>query len=147
VSGELRVVERVPSVEDYQRLRRSVGWSDVSDTTAAAGLEHSLASFCLIDDAEGVHGIARVVGDGSIYFYVQDVIVDESLRGRGHGRALMDAVMSYLVAHAEPGAFAGLMAATDTAPFYERYGFERRGDDRPGMGIAPVTSVVDGHTG
>ncbi|MGZ4136175.1 MAG: GNAT family N-acetyltransferase [Actinomycetota bacterium] len=78
-------------------------------------------------------GVARVVGDGAVYFYIQDVIVEERLRGRGHGRALMDAVMAFIAREATPGAFVGLMAARDAAGFYERYGFEPRGDDRPGM--------------
>jgi hypothetical protein len=32
-----------------------------------------------------------------------------------------------------PGTFVGLMAATGAGPFYERFGFQPRGDDRPGM--------------
>jgi GNAT superfamily N-acetyltransferase len=135
VTQELRVVERVPSVGDYRRLRRAVGWSDVETAAAEAGLARSLASFCLVDDRDEVVGIARVVGDGGIYFYVQDVIVDERYRGRGHGGALMEAVMTYIAGAARAGAFIGLMAARDVAPFYERYGFERRPEDRPGMAM------------
>ncbi|MGZ4130383.1 MAG: GNAT family N-acetyltransferase [Actinomycetota bacterium] len=126
------VVERLPSVHDYQRLRRAVGWSEIDDDAAARGLARSLAAFCLVDGDE-VMGVARVVGDGAVYFYIQDVIVEERLRGRGHGRALMDAVMAFIAREATPGAFVGLMAARDAAGFYERYWFEPRGDDRPGM--------------
>jgi ribosomal protein S18 acetylase RimI-like enzyme len=133
--ADLRVVERVPPVEDYQRLRRSVGWGEIADEVAAAGLERSLVSFCLVDADDAVLGVGRVVGDGNVYFYVQDVIVEAGVRGRGHGRALMDAVMAYLREHASPGAFVGLMAASGAAAFYETFGFERRGSDRPGMWI------------
>jgi GNAT superfamily N-acetyltransferase len=135
VSQDLRVIERVPGVEDYRRLRRAVGWNDVDPAAAEAALARSLASFCLVDDRNEVLGVARVVGDDGVYFYVQDVIVDERYRGRGYGRALMDAVMRYLSGAARPGAFIGLMASRDVAPFYERYGFERRPDDRPGMAL------------
>jgi ribosomal protein S18 acetylase RimI-like enzyme len=129
-----RVVEQIPTVDEYLRLRRQVGWSEISDEAAAEALERALVSFCLIEEGETL-GIARVVGDGGVYFYVQDVIVDERYRGRGHGRALMDAVMAFIAARATPGAFIGLMAARDAARFYERYGFERRPDDRPGMAM------------
>jgi ribosomal protein S18 acetylase RimI-like enzyme len=135
VADDLRVVERVPSVEDYRRLRRGVGWNDVDEPAADEGLRRSLASFCLVDAADEVVGIARVVGDGGIYFYVQDVIVDRRYRGRGHGRALMDAVMSFIGREARPGAFVGLMAARGVTRFYERYGFEPRPSDRPGMSL------------
>jgi len=129
------VVERLPSVEDYQRLRRSVGWSEVSDEAAATGLARSLASFCLVDAAEQILGIGRVVGDAGVYFYVQDVIVDERARGRGHGGALMAALLAYVERAAVPGAFVGLMAARGVSGFYKRYGFERRPDDGPGMAM------------
>ncbi|MGZ4153851.1 MAG: hypothetical protein ACXVQ0_05175 [Actinomycetota bacterium] len=29
------VVERLPSVHDYQRLRRAVGWSEIDDDAAS----------------------------------------------------------------------------------------------------------------
>jgi hypothetical protein len=45
----------------------------------------------------------------------------------------MDAVLGYLEGAAKPGAFVGLMAAEGAGGFYERYGFQRRPDDRPGM--------------
>jgi hypothetical protein len=45
----------------------------------------------------------------------------------------MDAVMRYLGDAARPGSFVGLMAAEGVERFYERFGFRRRPDDRPGM--------------
>jgi predicted GNAT family N-acyltransferase len=66
---------------------------------------------------------------------VQDVIVSPELRGRGFGARIMDRVMGFLEGAAEPGAFVGLMAAQGVEVFYERYGFRRRQDDRPGMFI------------
>jgi len=78
-------------------------------------------------------GCGRVVGDGGVYFYVQDVIVLPELQGLGWGARIMDAVMRYLDASAPPGSFIGLMAAKDVEGFYRRYGFDRRPDDRPGM--------------
>jgi GNAT superfamily N-acetyltransferase len=129
---EYQIVERDPSVEEYQRLRRAVGWSEMTDEGVAAGLPRALFSAVLEHDAEAI-GCARVVGDAGLYFYVQDVIVLPEHRGRGLGASLMDAVMRYLEDAARPGAFVGLMAAVGVESFYERYGFSRRPDDRPGM--------------
>jgi GNAT superfamily N-acetyltransferase len=75
----------------------------------------------------------RIVGDGGMYFYVQDVIVAPVYHGRGLGAQIMDAMIDYLRRTARPGAFVGLMAAQGAEGFYERYGFRRRPDDRPGM--------------
>jgi GNAT superfamily N-acetyltransferase len=61
------------------------------------------------------------------------VIVLPEHQGRGQGARLMDALVGYLERSARPGAFVGLMAAVGAEAFYERYGFERRGDAQPGM--------------
>ncbi len=127
-----RLVERAPTVEEYRRLRRAVGWGEMTDEGAAVGLANALCSYVLEHDGEVV-GCARVVGDGGLYFYLQDVVVSPEHQGRGQGAALMGALMAFLERSARPGAFVGLMAAEGVEAFYERYGFRRRGDRQPGM--------------
>ncbi len=134
-TGEAAIVEREPSVEEYQRLRRAVGWSQVSDEAAGAGLPRSLYSVCAVRSGE-VIGCGRVVGDGGLYFYIQDIMVLPEFQGQGIGHKLMDSVMRYIEARAMPGAFIGLMAAKGYAGFYERYGFRSRPTDAPGMSLS-----------
>lgn len=124
--------ERSPTVAEYRRLRDAVGWGAVAEEGLAAGLASALYS-CVILQEGDVVACGRVIGDGGVYFYVQDVIVLPELHGRGLGAMVMEAVMAYLGRVAPPGAFVGLMAASNVAGFYERYGFRRRPDDRPGM--------------
>jgi len=129
---EIALVERAPTPDEYGRLRASVGWNELQGDGVRAGLSGSLFAVVLERDGEAV-GCGRVVGDGGIYFYVQDVIVLPELQGRGWGARIMEAVMRYLDEAVRPGSFIGLMAASDVEGFYRRYGFERRPDDRPGM--------------
>jgi GNAT superfamily N-acetyltransferase len=126
------LVERDPTVQEYQRLRRAVGWSEMTDEGVAAGLPNALYSVVLEREGMAV-GLGRIVGDGGLYFYLQDVIVLAEHRGLGLGAEIMDAMMAYLERAARPGAFVGLMAAVGAEPFYERYGFRRRSDWQPGM--------------
>ena len=128
----IEIVERAPTPDEYRRLRASVGWNELDADAIRAGLSGSLYSVVLERDGE-VIGCGRVVGDGGVYFYVQDVIVVPDLQGQGWGERIMDAVMHYLDASVRPGSFIGLMAAKDVEAFYLRFGFERRPDDRPGM--------------
>jgi GNAT superfamily N-acetyltransferase len=127
-------VEREPTVSEYRRLRRAVGWSEVSDEGVAVGLENALYSVVVLHGKKPI-GCGRVVGDGGIYFYVQDIIVLPKYQGLGLGRLIMDKVMDYLRRNAKQGAFIGLMAAKGVARLYERYGFEARPDDAPGMAM------------
>jgi ribosomal protein S18 acetylase RimI-like enzyme len=128
----LILVERPPTVEEYQRLREAVGWDSVDDEATEMGLRNALFSVCMIH-RDQVISCGRVVGDGGIYFYIQDIIVLPEFQGRGLGRRIMDAVMDYLSSHAHPNAFIGLMAAKGVSRFYEKYGFAERPPGRPGM--------------
>lgn len=126
------LVERNPSVEEYRRLRAAVGWRALPEQTMARGLPGSLFAVCAL--AEGrVVGTGRIVGDGGVYFYLQDVVVEPAWQGRGVGRLLVGALLDWLREHAPAEAFVGLMAAAGKASFYEPYGFTRRADDAPGM--------------
>lgn len=184
---DFNVVERLPTMEEYQALRQAVGWATVDAEAVARGLANSLFSVCVVcgehrsegdagsqaDDSAGaspsqlhqhdsagaspaargrgpllgpagaspsrssehgkVIGCGRVVGDGGIYFYVQDVMILPAYQKQGLGRRIMDAIMAYISAHARSNSFIGLMAADGVAPFYYRYGFGERPPNRPGM--------------
>jgi GNAT superfamily N-acetyltransferase len=130
---EVRVVEQTPSVEDYMRLRFAVGWTDPLDLDAVkTGLQKSLFSVCAIQDNHVV-GYGRVIGDGCIYFYVQDIMVEPSFQNKKIGSQIMDATMKWIEDNAFENSFIGLMAAKGAAPFYYKYGFQEREADRPGM--------------
>ena len=130
--SEYHLLEMLPSLSDYRRLRAAVGWSELSPEAMEEGLENSLYAVCVCRDEEIV-GCGRVVGDGAVYFYIQDVIVLPEHQGQGLGARIMDRIMAYLDGHAHQNSFIALMAAKDAAGFYERYGFARRPPDRPGM--------------
>ena len=93
MNDEYILVERPPTVEEYQRLREDVGWESVDVEATETGLRNALFSVCVTHKDE-VIGCGRVVGDGGIYFYIQDIIVLPEFQGRGLGRRIMDAVMS-----------------------------------------------------
>jgi ribosomal protein S18 acetylase RimI-like enzyme len=79
--------------------------------------------------------MARVIGDGGLTYYIQDVIVLPACQRQGLGTRLMDAVMAYLCANAHPGSVIGLMAAHGKEPFYQKYGFVARPTERLGCGM------------
>lgn len=48
---------------------------------------------------------------------------------------IMDALMAFLCGNAAPGAFISLIADPRVSGFYERYGFEARPPESPGMSM------------
>ena len=119
-------------VQEYQALRGSTSWNQLADDVVAKSLANDLFSVCVMDGDKTV-GIGRVVGDGAIYFYIQDVIVLPEYQGKGIGKQIMQTIENYLSEAASHNSFIGLMAAEDTQPFYHLFDYRERPGNAPGM--------------
>ena len=128
-------IERPPSLEDYNRLRDDVGWGVYADHDGLReGLVRSL--YHVLAQHEGnTIGMGRVIGDGRITFYIQDVIVDAPYRRRGIGKEIMRRIMRYIASNAVDGAVIGLMAAKGKESFYEAFDFIGRPNEAFGKGM------------
>jgi GNAT superfamily N-acetyltransferase len=131
---EYTVIEHTPTVEEYQALRLAVGWGEADEDAIEKSLQNSLYWVCILKQ-KTVIGCGRVVGDGGLCFYIQDLIVLPIYQGQGLGRRLMEEIMEYVRANAHQGGFVGLMAAKGAEGFYLKYGFMARptSDYGPGM--------------
>ncbi|MEM9647182.1 MAG: GNAT family N-acetyltransferase [Bacteroidota bacterium] len=127
-----KVELRPLTLEDYQMLRATTDWVDLEDDKVSSALERDLFSVCFHVDAEAV-GMGRVVGDGAIYFYIQDVIVHPKCQGIGIGKLIMEKIMAFLQHSISGYAFIGLMAAEGVGGFYHQFGFRERSLDALGM--------------
>lgn len=128
----LKMIWELPTVAEYQRFRGYTDWSTLDDLAVEVGLNNSLFSVKAVLDGRLV-GIGRVVGDGSIYFYIQDVIIAPKHRSKGIGHTITEELMKMIREVATNDAFVGLMAADGTAPFYHKLGFHAREKAKPGM--------------
>ncbi len=129
---EFQVELRKISTEEYQRLRSTTNWGQIPNDHVSKALEKDLFSVCILEN-DKVVGIGRVIGDGVIYFYVQDVIVLPQFRNQGVGQLIMNQIENYLDQMAPDGAFVGLMAAEGTEGFYQNFGYQSRPKSGPGM--------------
>ncbi len=118
--------------EEYQKLRRTTDWWNVSDEQLSRALRNDLFSVCVMHE-NSIVGMGRVIGDDGLYYYIQDVIVVPSHRGNGLGRLIMETIEDYLHKFAPKGSFIGLMAAKETEGFYRKFGYTPRPAGRPGM--------------
>jgi ribosomal protein S18 acetylase RimI-like enzyme len=133
--SDLIYIEQAPTLDAYNALRRDAGWPEYGDLAQLrAGLDGSLYHIHVLDDGETI-GMGRVIGDGHITFYIQDIIVAKTHQGRGIGREIMRRIMGYIDEHAAPGAVIGLMAAKGKEGFYERFGFWGRPNETMGKGM------------
>ena len=128
------VVERMPTSKELVELRRLVSWGDLDEEALKVGLENSLHGVCAVIDGSVV-GTARVIGDNSTCFYIQDVIVCPEHQRKGIGLAMMDKIMSFININACNGAIVGLMSSKGKEDFYEKFGFWKRPNENFGHGM------------
>src|SRR3981189_293566 len=90
---EVVVSEVLPTVAEYINLRTGMGWGKIDEETANRTVQAAVFTICLRRQDHCV-GIARVMGDGAMYFFLADLIVAPEFRGSGYGDRLMHAVTS-----------------------------------------------------
>jgi GNAT superfamily N-acetyltransferase len=134
MASEIRVEVHTPSPDEYNWLRREAEWPEMDTETCRRCLpesQHVVSAF----DGKALVGMGRIVGDGGLCFYIQDVIVARSHRRRGVGTALMDALMEFIAHQAVADTYVGLMSAVGKEEFYTRFGFTIRPTDTLGCGM------------
>jgi GNAT superfamily N-acetyltransferase len=125
MAGPYRLVDRVATLEEYRHICTEVGWAEVMNFDAAAtALPRSLYGVVAVLDNQVV-GMGRIVGDGAIFYYLQDVAVLPEHQGLGLGTQIVDRLVTLVRANAPEKAFFGVFAAEGTLPFYQRFGFDQ----------------------
>lgn len=134
------------SVEDYNALRRSVGWILVKESRAKKALENSFYKKIAWKDGQPV-GMARIVSDGGYTYFITDVIVHPEYQGEHIGSKLIHDLLEYIKRDVMDGetVMVSLMAAYERETFYEQFGFHTRpfGNHGPGMSMW-VSRIADG---
>jgi ribosomal protein S18 acetylase RimI-like enzyme len=128
----MRIERRSLTASEYTKLRNLVGWWKTDGNAIEVALKNSLFSIVAIDHSNVV-GFGRIVGDGGLYFYIQDLMVHPEFQNKGLGKTLMKELMNYINTNAKSGAFVGLMAAKGLEKYYESFGFKARDTNAPGM--------------
>ena len=120
----------------YLCLYRSVGWDAPGLDQIEKALEGSLATFCACDGDMPV-GMARLMGDGGMSFYIKDFAVLPDYQGQGVGRVLMNAMESWIKEQLQPGWAVSLelISSKGKESFYAKFGFEQRPNDWDGAGM------------
>lgn len=129
------IERRVPTAEQWMALRKSVGWATFENEDAEKSLAATSFCVCAFESGELI-GMARVLGDGVICFYVGNVMVRPDRQREGIGREIMDEIMRYLEENAAKGAIASLLSIKGKEEFYTQFGFAARPDEFQGCGMS-----------
>ena len=128
------VKESPPSAEDFTSLRKLIGWSNPCLSVVQKSIDASLFWATIYLDNNLV-GCGRVVGDGAMYFYIQDVTIHPEHQNKGLGSKIMNTLIAHLESCCAPGATIGLLAAHGKESFYLKFGFKPRDGQSLGLGM------------
>lgn len=123
-----------PKPEAFVKLRSDCGWGEVSLDTATEALKRSVVDLTVFE-GEHLIGMGRVVGDGVLYFYLQDIIVLPTHQNFSIGRQIVSKLLEETLVRAATGATIGLMSAKGKEAFYKHFGFHERPTDKLGAGM------------
>ena len=132
----LEIKENTLTVDIYLNLRAKVNWKKLSDNQAKSAIEKSLYTVtAYIDDKPA--GMGRIVGDGAVICYIQDLVVLPEYQMLGIGKAIMQKLIAYVNSITEEGTemMLCLMCAKGREQFYEKLGFIARPTDMLGTGM------------
>jgi ribosomal protein S18 acetylase RimI-like enzyme len=125
--------ETLPDIKDYWDLFQTTGWNEeynfsIQDLTKA--IQKSWYSTSLYDSNKLI-GFGRVIADGVHHALIVDLIIHPDYQNMGLGSRLLDR----LICRCKDNKIRDiqLFAAKDKYEFYEKFGFEKRPINAPGM--------------
>jgi len=128
--------ENMLTADEYIIFESKMGDAVTSKKQAERSLARQLFSVTALKDNEMV-GIARLIGDAAIYFYINDVWVLPEYQGKGIGKELVKRLIQHVEKTGIPGTSVSLclMCAKDKEGFYEKLGFLQRPHNWEGAGM------------
>ena len=70
----IKYIEQTPSAEEFNYLTNSVGWGTREKNVIEEALSNTLYSLCVYDNNKLI-GYGRIIGDKTIFLYIQDIMV------------------------------------------------------------------------
>ncbi len=130
--------------EEYSLLREAVGWYIYPEMQAKKALQNSFFTVSAFVDGK-LAGMGRLVGDGVIYWYFQDVIVCPDFQGKGIGFGIVERLVEYAKEHSMKGTKTAisLMAAKGKEEFYQQFGFLIRPNETQGAGMNMIVDIEE----
>lgn len=131
---EVRMNALTPEL--FLELYQSVGWEPPCIEQVRVALENTLATFTCYDEGQPV-GMARVIGDKGMSFYIKDFAVVPSCQGKGVGNCIFMALEGYVRdCKMEDWAVSlELISSKEGLGFYKKHGFEERPCEWDGPGM------------
>lgn len=133
---KIKYINRKPEAKEYNRLTDSVGWGTRNEKIVQQALDNTLYSLCAYD-GDRLIGYGRIIGDKTIFLYIQDVMVIPEYQGKKIGTNIMTELLKEVEEYKKvnPNIRTYLGASKGKEDFYKRFGFVSRTNEELGAGM------------
>lgn len=124
------------TVDDFNYLTNEVGWGTRDKNVVEEALNNTLYSISVYDD-NTIVGYGRIIGDKTIFLYIQDIMVIPEFQGEKIGTKIMNALLNKIEEYKKlnPDIRTYLGASKGKETFYKNFGFETRTEANLGKGM------------
>lgn len=139
----IKYMKNVRNVKEYNQLYNLVGWGEYTDKIVAEALKHNIYSISAYDE-EKIIGYGRIIGDKTIFLYIQDVMVLPEYQNQKIGTNIMNRLLEKIteLRKTNPSLRVYLGASLNKEGFYERFGFKKREDVGLGSGMILNSNMI-----
>jgi GNAT superfamily N-acetyltransferase len=101
-----------------------MGMTEYSIEQIKKSMSYNLYSIVIVNDDE-IIGMGRLLGDGALFWYINDVLVLKEHQGKGIGKENVKRVIQYIKKNSIPNTTVPiyLFCAKDKEGFYKKLGF------------------------
>jgi len=130
------ILEEIPSAKDYNKLTDKVGWGVREEKIVENALKNSLYCVTVYSSNELI-GFGRIIGDKTIFLYIQDVMVTPEYQNKKIGTQIMKKLLEKIneFKAGNPNIRTYLGASKGKEDFYKRFGFKTRKEANLGEGM------------
>lgn len=128
--------EQTPTPEEFNNLTEAVDWGTRENKIIEEALKHTLYSLCVYEENKLI-GYGRIIGDKTIFLYIQDIMVIPEYQGKKIGTGIMNKLIEKINEYKKvnPEIRTYLGASKGKESFYEKFGFISRPNEDLGAGM------------
>ena len=128
--------EYTPTPEEFNNLTEAVDWGTRENKIIEEALKNTLYSLCVYDENKLI-GYGRIIGDKTIFLYIQDIMVIPEYQGKKIGTGIMNKLIEKINEYKKvnPEIRTYLGATKGKESFYEKFGFISRPNEDLGAGM------------
>ncbi len=132
----IKYIEQTPSADEFNYLTNSVGWGIREKNIIEEALKNTLYSLCVYDNNKLI-GYGRIIGDKTIFLYIQDIMVIPEYQSKHIGTGIMNNLLNQINQYKKinPDIRTYLGASQGKESFYEKFGFISRPNEELGSGM------------